>query len=72
MYKFEVTLDDNDYLEFNRHFIKTSKSQRRAYLSMSFRVPFFMTLFVFLLYHMYGTGAGFWLGIAVLIIAAFL
>jgi len=37
-YKFEFTLDDSDYLEFNKFHAKTSPSQRRSWLWMRFGV----------------------------------
>ena len=69
MFKFNYTLDDNDYFEFNKYHVQHSPSQRRNQLLTRFGVPFICAMLVFY-FHRSFDGLAFWLSVVALVAVA--
>jgi len=69
MYKFEYALTEDDYLEFNKHFQRTSTSQQRAHAINRFGLPIICAMLGFYLQHAF-EGTMFWVSIGVLVVVS--
>jgi hypothetical protein len=65
MFKFKYSLNDNDYLEFNRFHLNSSPARRRAYWFSRALFPFMCVMFAFFI-HRTMSGAAAWVPIGLL------